>query len=97
MTYYLDEFMTNLVKAHNLIASDQGLAISIIKKTVKNFQPKDEDILYLLSSACDIGLDSPIKFKELIVSCMDKVQVNHEVMLKQFKKSEKSAHGKQVS
>ena len=50
MIYYIDDFMTKMVKAHNTVTSDQRKAINMVKNVIETFQPKDEDILFLLKS-----------------------------------------------
>lgn len=85
MIFYLDDFMTSLVKAHNSVATDQKKAVNIITGLISSFHPEDEDILYLLRSACDVGLDSPKKFKLILLECIDKINLNHNIMVKQYK------------
>lgn len=94
MNYYIDDFITYLIKAHNTVSSDQSKAISIIKNVLDMFKPKDEEIIFLLNSACEVGRDSPKKFKSLISSVLDKVKHNHEDMIKDFN-NRKKIHGTQ--
>ena len=94
MIYYIDDFMTKLVKAHNAVQTDQKKAVSIIKNTIETFKPEDEEILFLLNSACDVGMDSPIKFKSFITQAIDKVEGNHSLMMQQFN-NRKRQNGKQ--
>jgi len=96
MIYYIDDFMTKMVKAHNTVTSDQRKAINMVKNVIETFQPQDEDILFFLKSGCEVGLDNPKKFKGLIMACIDKVQVNHDLMIQSFNQRKKS-HGKQIS
>lgn len=85
MIFYLDDFIQKLTKAHNLIASDQTKAINIIQSVIKDFNPKDEDILYFLNSSVRSGLDSPSKFKEYLIMAIDKAKKNHQTMIHQIK------------
>lgn len=85
MIYYLDDFMTKLVKAHNYVSTDQKKSVDLIKNIIKEFKPQDENILYLLNSACEVGLDSPKKFQSYIKECMDVVNKNHQSMIASYK------------
>jgi hypothetical protein len=71
--------MTKLVKAHNYVSTDQ-----------KEFKPQDENVLYLLNSACEVGFDSPKKFQSYIKECMEVVEKNHQFMIKSYKSNSKS-------
>jgi hypothetical protein len=96
MIYYLDDFMTKLVRAHNCVNTDQKKAIDIIKSVIQEFKPEDEKVLYLLKSSCEVGLDSPKKFQSYIKECMDLVHKNHEIMIESYKSNKKS-NGRQSS
>ena len=41
MIYYIDDFMTKMVKAHNTVTSDQRKAVNMVKNVIETFQPKD--------------------------------------------------------
>ena len=88
--------MTKMVKAHNYASTDQKKSIDLVKSIIQELKPKDETILYLLHSACEVGLDSPKKFQFYIKECMDLVDKNHKFMIESYKANAKS-HGRQSS
>jgi hypothetical protein len=90
MIYYIDDFISQLIKAHNVVMTDQGKCIGIIKKAIEVFKPEDENILFFLHSACDIALDNPSKCKNYIKSAIDVVQINHNDMMINFNRRKKS-------
>jgi hypothetical protein len=82
--------MTKLVKAHNYVSTDQKKSVDLIKNVIKEFKPQDENVLYLLNSACEVGFDSPKKFQSYIKECMEVVEKNHQFMIKSYKSNSKS-------
>ncbi len=90
MIYYLDDFMTKLVKAHNCVNTDQKKAIDTIRSLIQEFSPEDEKVVYLLKSSCEVGLDSPKKFQSYIKECMDLVHKNHQAMIDSYKINKKA-------